>query len=180
MRPKMTLFGASQARPGSAAYEEAREAGRLAGRAGYDLVNGGLGGAMEASARGAREAGARVTGVTLALFGKQGNAFLDEERRAADFWERTRLMLDLGAAVLVLPGGTGTLAEAAVAWEMLHKRQCEMKPLAFVGEFWRPLVTMMCPAPAAAAWCGGAVRLAADAGEAIRFFDEFFARPALA
>ena len=72
------------------------------------------------------------------------------------------------------------LAEAAVAWEMLHKRQCEMKPLAFVGEFWRPLVTMMCPAPAAAAWCGGAVRLAADAGEAIRFFDEFFARPALA
>ncbi|HRU04512.1 MAG TPA: LOG family protein [Candidatus Brocadiia bacterium] len=180
MRPKVTLFGSSQARPGSAAYEAALEAGRLVGRAGFDLVNGGLGGVMEASARGAREAGARVIGVTLGSFGKRANAFVDEERRAGDFWERTRVMLDLGDAVLVLPGGTGTLAEAAVAWEMLHKRQCEIKPLALVGEFWRPLVTMMCPGPQAPAWCGGALRLAADAAEAVRFFDEFFARPALA
>jgi len=180
MRPRVTLFGSSRAQPGSAAYEEALNAGRVLGQAGYDLVNGGLSGVMEASARGAREAGARVTGVTLSLFGKQGNAYLDEERRAADFWERTRLMLELGDAALVLPGGTGTLAEAAVAWELLHKRQGDRKPVALVGEFWRPLVAMMCPGPEAGAWCGGAFRLTADADAAVRFFDEFFARSALA
>jgi len=54
----VAVFGSSEPQPGEVAYEAARGLGRaLAGR-GLIVVNGGYGGVMEASSRGAREAGA--------------------------------------------------------------------------------------------------------------------------
>ena len=52
----VSIFGSSLPREGSGAYEEARRLGHLLAKAGMAVCNGGYGGLMEASARGAREA----------------------------------------------------------------------------------------------------------------------------
>jgi predicted Rossmann-fold nucleotide-binding protein len=37
-------------------------------------------------------------------------------------------------------GGTGTLAELAVAWEMMNKSVIAAKPFVALGEFWQPIL----------------------------------------
>jgi predicted Rossmann-fold nucleotide-binding protein len=37
-------------------------------------------------------------------------------------------------------GGTGTLVELAVVWEMLNKRAMQAKPFAALGGFWLPII----------------------------------------
>src|SRR5207253_1577528 len=41
---------------------------------------------------------------------------------------------------VVCNGGTGTLVELAVVWEMLNKSVMSSKPLAVLGGFWAPVL----------------------------------------
>lgn len=45
-----------------------------------------------------------------------------------------------GHGYVTCPGGTGTLVELAVVWEMLNKGAMAEKPLVILGEFWQPVV----------------------------------------
>ncbi len=45
-----------------------------------------------------------------------------------------------GDAYVACKGGTGTLVELAVVWEMLNKRVMEGKPFVTLGEFWQPIL----------------------------------------
>ena len=71
------VFGAYAPLPGEADYELAREVGHAAAAAGWTVMNGGYAGVMEASARGAKEAGGRVIGVTVETFSREPNRFTD-------------------------------------------------------------------------------------------------------
>ena len=179
MSPAITIFGGSGMKPGSNDYEQAVELGRRLGEAGFDVVTGGFGGAMEAASRGVKETGGRAVGVTMGFFAKAGNRYLDEEITTDDFWSRTRAMLDRSVGVVCLPGSTGTLAELAVTWELIYKGFTDVKPLALVGDFWRPLVEALCPTPDAPAWCEGALRITTDAAETVAFLVEFLGREEL-
>ena len=179
MRPGITIFGSSSLSPGSLGYAAAFGLGGLLAQAGYDVINGGYGGAMEATGRGAKAGGARVTGVTVSYYG-HARDYVDVEETAQSFWDRTQRMLELGTGWIALPGSTGTLAEAACAWEAVNKGRVARRPLVFLGVFWRPLVEMMCPTPASAPWRGGAVKLAEAPADAVRFLDEFLGRAATA
>ena len=117
----VTIFGSSLPGEGSAAYAEARRLGRLLAEGGFAVCNGGYGGLMEASARGAREAGGHTLGVTCELWTSQVNPWIVEEIRTPSFFERLTTLIERGDAYIVLPGGTGTLAELALVWEMMNK-----------------------------------------------------------
>jgi len=39
-----------------------------------------------------------------------------------------------------MKGGTGTLVELAVVWEMLNKSVIAGKPIVVVGDFWPPIL----------------------------------------
>src|SRR5262249_47475372 len=54
-RPPVTVFGSARIGEAHPAYAAARETGRLLAEAGFAVVTGGGGGAMEAANRGARE-----------------------------------------------------------------------------------------------------------------------------
>ncbi len=138
----IAVFGSSEPLPGSAAYEEAVEIGRLLGEAGFPVINGGYGGVMEASARGARQAGARTIGVTVASFThRQGaNSFIDKEFRESDLYDRTRRLVEEAAAFVVLPGRAGTLAELAFLWALRRAGLLGTKPVVLVGPFWGELL----------------------------------------
>ncbi len=91
----IAVFGGSRVERDSALYAEAERVGALLARAGFILVNGGYTGTMEASAKGAREAGGRVVGVTSTLFtGSVLNEFVDEEIPTDDLYNRIRELID--------------------------------------------------------------------------------------
>lgn len=61
----VVVFGASWCKAGDALYAESEKLGRALGAAGFRLVNGGYGGTMEGSAKGAVEAGSQAVGVIV-------------------------------------------------------------------------------------------------------------------
>ncbi len=141
----ITIFGSSLPGEGSAAYEEARLLGRRLAESGFAVCNGGYRGLMEASARGAREAGGHTIGVTCTIWPAAANPWIAEEVRTNSFLERLLALIERGDAYVVLPGGTGTLAELALVWEMMNKSSLAntvggRKPLLVMERYWQPVV----------------------------------------
>ena len=141
----VTIFGSSLPPENAPAYQEARELGRALASRGLAVCNGGYGGLMEASARGAREAGGHTIGVTCGIWPHRANSWIVEEVRTASFPDRIMTLIARGDAYAVLPGGTGTLAELALAWEMMNKSVLSesvggRKPLVMVGSYWQRVI----------------------------------------
>lgn len=139
----ITVFGSSRPAPGTPEYETARELGAALARAGFTVCTGGYGGVMEGVSRGAREAGGHTIGVTAEVFRSAANAWVVEEVCVKTWQERLFELIRRGAGYVVLPGGTGTLAELAVVWEMLNKSFLARKPLVLLGDFWRPVLDLV-------------------------------------
>ncbi len=157
----VTVFGASKPEQGDEDYNTAMDVGRTLGEMGYGVANGGYGGTMEASARGAKLAGRATVGVTCGMWKSSANEFIDREIPTASLTERLGKLIELGCCgYVVLPGATGTLVELAMVWELACKRFGEVRPIVCVGEFWRPLFDMMCSQRARSGEC---VSLVADA-----------------
>ncbi len=136
----ITVFGSSRVREGSAEYDQARELGRALAAGGMGICSGGYGGVMEAVSRGAREAGGEVVAVTSRAFRGRANSWVTREVQVDNWQERLFELVRLGQGYVACPGGTGTLVELAVVWEMLNKGLMRQKPLAVLGGFWLPVI----------------------------------------
>jgi hypothetical protein len=114
------VFGSSLPREGEAAYEEAREIGRLVARRNGRVVCGGYGGVMEAVCRGAREAGGSSLGVVL------------EGRPDTNPWV-TRVSPEPSLAARLM---------RLLIWvaESVVKGDTRARPFVLLGDFWRPTV----------------------------------------
>lgn len=141
----ITIFGSSLPVEGSAAYADAQRLGRLLAKAGHAVCNGGYAGLMEASARGAREAGGHTIGVTCTIWPRAANPYIVEEVHTHSFPQRLMTLVERGDAYVVLPGGTGTLAELALCWEIMNKRSLQKamggrKALLVAAPYWQPVI----------------------------------------
>ena len=137
----ITVFGSSRPDEGHADYVEAFELGRALAAAGFAVCTGGYGRVMEGVSRGANESGGRVVAVTSSFFRSRANPWVHEETRMATWQERLFELVRLGAGYVACKGGTGTLVELAVVWEMLNKRAMEHRPFVVLGDFWEPIVS---------------------------------------
>jgi uncharacterized protein (TIGR00730 family) len=137
----ITIFGGSQPQPGSTAYVQAYELGKLLALAGHTVMTGGYMGSMEAASRGASEAGGYVIGVTCADIeswrGSRANAWVKEERRFDTLQERLNELILACDAAIALPGGPGTLTEISLTWNLMIVDSIPRKPLILVGEGWK-------------------------------------------
>src|SRR5215475_14919834 len=110
---RVTVFGGSEPKEGSAAYAEAMELVKLLAEHGHTVLTGGYIGVMEAVSRGAREAGGHVIGVTCeeieAWRHIKANAWVMEEIRKKTLVERLHALIHESDAALALSGGAGTL-----------------------------------------------------------------------
>src|SRR3981081_3351875 len=136
----ITVFGSSRPEEGHADYAEAVELGRALAAEGVAVCTGGYGGVMEGVSRGAREAGGRVLAVTSSFFRRRANRWVDEETAMATWQDRLFELVRLGDGYVACKGGTGTLVELAVVWEMLNKKAMEHRPFVVLGDFWQPIL----------------------------------------
>ena len=137
----ITVFGGAQPKEDSAAYEEARELGKLLARRGHAVLTGGYMGTMEAISRGASEAGGHVIGVTCIDIeewrGTKPNQWVKEERRKRSLIERLQGLIEGCDAAIALPGGAGTLAEISLMWNLMIVESLPRRPLTLVGSGWQ-------------------------------------------
>ncbi len=138
---RVAVFGGSRVPRGSAQYAEAYQVGARLAEVGFTVVNGGYSGTMEASAKGAREAGGRVVGVTSAFFPKNEiNAFVDEEVPTDDLYSRIRELVIRGDAYIVLRGSIGTLAELQIVWNIATIEPQFNRPIILLGDPWKNVI----------------------------------------
>jgi uncharacterized protein (TIGR00730 family) len=147
--PKViAVFGSSRPGPDDRHYTQAQLLGTELAAKGLVVCSGGYGGVMEAVSRGAKQAGGRTLGVTAACFGSRANQWVDEEIRVNTWQDRLFELIKRGHAYVACRGGTGTLVELAVVWEMLNKRAMAPKPLVTLGDFWQPVIERVAEAEA--------------------------------
>jgi uncharacterized protein (TIGR00730 family) len=140
-KPKIiVVFGSSRPREGDADYEEARQLGDALATRGFRVCSGGYGGVMEAVSRGAKEAGGHTLAVTSRFFSSRANKWVDEEHAVESWQDRLFELIRVGDGFVACKGGTGTLVELAVVWEMFNKRVIPLKPFVALGDFWTPVL----------------------------------------
>jgi len=136
----VTVFGSSRPREGDPHYADAQALGAALAAEGFTVCTGGYAGVMEAVSRGAKEAGGRTIGVTAQHFQSRANRWVDEEIRVKSWQDRLFELIKRGHGYVACPGGTGTLVELAVVWEMVNKGVMTGKPFVVLGDFWQPVI----------------------------------------
>ncbi|CDZ65480.1 LOG family protein [Neorhizobium galegae] len=132
-------------------YEEARKFAALCGRHSasynhqeYVVVTGGGPGVMEAGNRGAADAGAPSIGLNIMLPHEQApNRYVTPELSFNFHYFAIRKMhfMMRAKAVVVFPGGFGTLDEMFEALTLIQTKRMERMPLILFSEaFWRGII----------------------------------------
>ncbi len=119
--------------------QQAEKLGKLLAGRGWVVVTGGYTAVMEGASRGAKSAGGFSVGVACRLFSRRPNAWLDEVIWTDTLLVRLETLLRLGDGYVACKGGTGTLAEIAMAWEYVNKQIVPRRPLVLLGDFWQKL-----------------------------------------
>ena len=170
----VAVFGSSEPREGDPLYEEARAVGTLLARSDFRVVNGGYGGVMEAASRGAQEAGGHAIGVTTLAFARgPGNPFLSEEHREPDLFLRTRRLIEMSRAYIILRGKSGTLAELAFLWALNRADLLPPTRIVLLGDFWEGLLRSLEELQMIEARQIGITRLARTPAEAVDLIVSF-------
>lgn len=111
----------------------AREFAELIGSGGHTLVWGGSdAGLMKVVADGVRESGGRLVGVSVEFLRSFARADADEMVITRDLAERKAQLLAKSDAIVVMPGGLGTLDEATEILE-LRKHKLHDKPVVLLN-----------------------------------------------
>ncbi len=139
----ITVFGSSLPKAGEPEYEIAFELGKQLALNGFDVCSGGYQGIMDAVSKGAASVGGKAIGVTVDLFNAIPSKYLTSEIKCDTLFERIDKLITTGDAYIVLPGGTGTMVELSLVWEMMNKSLTEIKPIVCFGEMWKKIVSEM-------------------------------------
>ena len=138
---KVAVFGSANALEGDDLYDLAYQLGKLLAEAGHTVITGGYCGTMEATSRGATEAGGHTIGVTSeeikAFRPGVPNAWVREVIPSVTLGDRIAILTRQADAFVALPGGVGTLAEVAMAYNLIAIGAIRARHLIVIGEGWK-------------------------------------------
>ncbi len=145
--PAIAVFCGSSTGSRSTYTDAARQVATHCAEAKVDIVFGGSAvGLMGAMCAAAAALGVRTIGITPRHLAdiEPPSASVDELVLVEDMHERKRQMMDRSDAVLILPGGVGSLDEAfeAITWRQIG---LHTKPIVFadIDNYWSPLRTLV-------------------------------------
>ncbi len=119
MNVKRTMVGVVGSQQATPAQEKlARETGQRIAKEGWILVNGGLGGVMEASAKGAAEAGGVVVGIVPGPTTDEANRHVTIPIATNMGYARNMIIVHTADCLIAVGGETGTLSEIAAGLKL--------------------------------------------------------------
>ena len=136
----ITVFGSAIPKPGENEYDNAYRLGRLLAKKGFNICSGGAKGIMDAVSKGAKEEGKSAIGITINIFNSTTTEHLTNEIKCDTLFERIDNLIKYGDGFVILPGGTGTLVELSMVWELINKNIINQKPIVCLGNFWKKIV----------------------------------------
>lgn len=140
----VTFFGSVRTQPGERYYEEAVALADVLAKQGFAVISGGSAGIMEASNKGAHDAGGASIGLNIRLEDKQANnAYLTDTFVFDHFFVRKVMLAFASEAYVYFPGGYGTLDEFSEIITLVQTKKIRRVPIVLYGkDYWDPIVTL--------------------------------------
>src|SRR5471032_1060636 len=142
IRPAISIYGSARLKPESPYYKLTMEIAQKFSDAGFAVISGGGPGIMEAANKGAHAGKSPSVGLNIELPHEQhGNAWQDISLRFRHFFTRKVTFVKNSDAVIVMPGGFGTLDELSEVLTLIQTNKSRRVPIVLVGsEFWAGLL----------------------------------------
>jgi uncharacterized protein (TIGR00730 family) len=142
MGPCITIFGSARTPKNHKYYSMGVKVARLAAKSGYGVITGGGPGIMEAANKGAMLGKGQSIGLNIKLpFEQKSNLFVKTELDFRYFFCRKVMFLKYTSAVIILPGGFGTMDELFETLTLVQTRKVEPMPIVLMGtSFWKGML----------------------------------------
>lgn len=143
---RVCIFGSARIKPDSPEYKAAYELAAQLSKRGVDIVTGGGPGLMEAANKAAKDVGAHSRSIGLPIelpFESDANSHLDVKHHHKRFSSRLDEFMRISHAIIVTPGGIGTILELFYAWQLIQVDHIEARPIILMGEMWDGLLQYM-------------------------------------
>ncbi len=140
--PCVSVFGSARFGPEHHYYELAEAVGERLAQIGFTVLTGGGPGVMEGANKGAKEAGGRSLGCSIALRTERGvNPWCDDWIMFRYFFVRKVMLVKYSYAFVVLPGGFGTLDEVFETLTLRQTGKIRHFPIVLMGtDYWAPML----------------------------------------
>lgn len=142
--PCVTIFGSARTKPDEKYYKLASEFASELTKKGFGVISGGGPGVMEAANKGAKESNGKSVGVGIELPHEQGiNEYVDPRYKINFnyFFVRKVMFVKYSQALVVFPGGFGTLDELFESLTLIQTKKIEKIPIVLFGkEYWAGLL----------------------------------------
>ncbi len=151
---RVSIFGSARTRPDDDYYKMTYRLAYLLGEKGIDVLTGGGPGLMQAANSGVQD-GRDASGsksmsyglsIELGALGKleRPSQHLDIKHHHNRFSSRLDDFMRLSNAVVVTPGGIGTVLELYFSWQLLQVQHLPYRPIIMLHEdFWSGLIDWM-------------------------------------
>ncbi len=138
----VSVFGSARTPADHPDYALAEKLGGELARAGYAVITGGGPGIMEATNKGASEAGGVSVGLGIELpFEQKMNDWVDIGLQFRYFFARKTMFVKYAQAFVVFPGGFGTLDELFESLTLVQTRKVTSFPvILYRREYWAGLL----------------------------------------
>lgn len=145
---RVSIFGSARIKKNSKAYKEIYNLGRMLGERGIDVVTGGGPGLMAAASLGHKVGRKNTTAHSIGLGIKlpheqRFNSGLTLKKEFTRFSRRLDNFMLLSNAVVVAPGGVGTLLEFFYTWQLVQVEHISNIPIILLGDMWKGLVSWL-------------------------------------
>lgn len=142
-RRKVTIFGSARTDPRKAEYKQAVEFGRKIAAAGYMVITGAGGGIMQAGHEGAGPENSFGANIRLP-WEQNPNPVIQSDKKLVSFkyfFTRKLTFLRHSDAIVLFPGGFGTLDEGYEALTLMQTGKSRLMPLVLLdkagGTYWK-------------------------------------------
>ena len=142
IRPAVTIFGSARTKEGAPDYEAARRIAQGLSKRGFSILTGGGPGIMEAANRGAMEVKGRSVGCNIELpFEQKANEYINRLVSFRYFFVRKVMFVKYASAVVIMPGGFGTLDELFECLTLVQTHKVRPFPVILYNRaFWKGLL----------------------------------------